>query len=359
MGYQFADPFDQYGNNYTLLAGYPWDTLSSAGVATVLNTDFRFTPPGSLPGGCCSVTQGNWIRKNLGSFQGSLSTPATVFLLGGFKLANLPASSPGDIFMFWDTGVQQLCLAVTPNGALQFYRGNVANAIGAITPNGTIQANVWYGAAIAVTVNGSTGSVQLFLNGSGVAAINSTGLNTQATGSPQISQVSIGNSNNNVGVIKYDDFLVYDTAGTFLNALPGYDPRFFTKLPTSAGNYTNWTPAGLGANWQNASQQPPSTADYNANNVGGTKDSYVTASAGLASTPFAVIVRASLERDDAGPHTPSLLMRSGGVDGTSAALPALGSSYVFYDYVPQNDPNTVLPWTGPNVDAAQLGVVEG
>src|SRR6266436_4576164 len=126
MGYQFADPFDQYGNNYLLTAGYPWDTLSSAGVATVLNTDFRFTPPGSLPGGCCSVTQGNWIRKNLGSFQGS------------------------------------------------------------------------------------TGSVQLFLNGSGVAAINSTGLNTQATGSPQITQVSIGNSNNQGSVIKYDDFMVYD-----------------------------------------------------------------------------------------------------------------------------------------------------
>ncbi len=359
MGYQFADPFDQYGNNYTLLAGYPWDTLSSAGVATVLNTDFRFTPPGSLPGGCCSVTQGNYLRKNLGSFQGSLSTPATVFLLGGFKLANLPASSPGDIFMFWDTGVQQLCLAVTPNGAAQFYRGNVANAIGAITPNGIIQANVWYGAAIAVTVNGSAGSVQLFLNGSGVAAINSTGLNTQATGSPQITQVSIGNSNNNVGVIKYDDFMVYDTSGAFLNALPGYDPRFFTKLPAAPGNYTNWTPVGLSANWQNASQQPPSTTDYNANNVGGTKDSYVTASAGLASTPFAIIVRASLERDDAGPHTPSLLIRSGGVDATSAVLPALGSSYVFYDYVPQNDPNTVLPWTGPNADAAQLGVVEG
>jgi len=46
LGYQFADPFDTYGNNYTLLAGYPWDTLSSAGVATVLNTDFRFHSPG-------------------------------------------------------------------------------------------------------------------------------------------------------------------------------------------------------------------------------------------------------------------------------------------------------------------------
>jgi len=353
MAYQFADPFDTYGNNYTLLAGYPWDALSSAGVATVINTDFRFTPPGTLPGGCCGITIGNYLRKNLSG------SPATVLILVGIKLLTLPSSSVGDIVMLWDTGTQQVCLAVTPNGALQFYRGNVANAIGAITPNGTIQANVWYGLAIAVTVNGSTGSVQLFINGSQVAAINSTGLNTQATGNAQATQVSIGNSNNTVGTIRYDDFFCMDTTGAFLNALPAYDPRIFTKMPSAPGNYTNWTPVGLGANWQNASQQPPSASDYNGNNVGGTKDSYVTQSAGLASAPFAVIVRASLERDDGGAHTPSLLIRSGGVDGVSSALPALGSSYVFYDYVPQNDPNTVLPWTGPNADAAQPGVVEG
>jgi hypothetical protein len=362
LGYQFGDGFDHYGDNYNLTNGYPWDSVVGSVNRTSL-TDFRFAPPAGIPGGCLrfqSNSTGQWVRKNLGTFPGSSPNPATVFVLFGVKFLQLP-NATGNFLVFFDTNLFQDMLTLNPNGALQFQRGNFVANIGPATPNGTIAANVWYGMAVAITVDPSNGSIQLFINGSSTPAISATGLNTRATANSQITQVAIGDSSNQIGQfeIRYDDFLCYDNLGGFLNALPGYDPRLFTKLPNQAGNYTNWTPNGLAANWQNAAVQPPSLANYNANNVGGTKDSYGMPPIGLITNPLVVIVRASLERDDAGPHTPNLLIRSGSTDGISAALPALASSYAFLDYVPQTDPNTTLAWTGPNADAAQPGVVEG
>lgn len=362
MAYQFADGFDNYNTGTTLSAGYPWDTIS--GTATVLTTDQRFVAPGSLTSGCVSIPQNNYIRKNLSG------TPATLIIGFGFKLTALPAANPNDILTLWDGGNFQGSLAVTANGALQWYRGNgsapggggiaLSVAVGSATPNGTIAANTWYGIALKVKIDPAVGFVQLYINGSTTAAINSTGLNTRGTANSQATQLSLGNTANaGFNTVKYDDFYCLDTSGTFLTDLLGADARIITKLPASAGSYTNWTPNGLGSNFQNVAVTPPSTSDYNANNVATTKDSYTMQFASLGVAPFAVISRASMERDDAGPHTPSLFVRSGSTDGAGVVTPALSASYAFYDAVFQNDPATNAAWTALGADNAQAGVIEG
>lgn len=356
MAYQFADGFDNYGNATTLTAGYPWDFVPNS--ATISSTaDFRFSPPGSLPGGCITNSgSGNMARKIL---SGNISTLIVGF---GFKCVTLPASGQQDVCGFLDTSAtMQSTLCVNTNGALQFFRGDGASggtAIGTATPNATVVANAWVGLSLQVTFSGSSGSAQLFVNGSPTAAINSTSLNNIVSANSFANQVGIGN-NVNANVHKYDDFYCFDTTGITLNALPGGDIRILTKLPASAGNYTNWTPTGLASNFQNVAVTPPSTADFNANNVATTKDSYTMQSAGLAVPPFFVLARASMERDDAGPHTPSIFIRSGSTDSSGVVTPALGASYLFYDAVFATDPNTGLAWTGPNADNAQAGVIEG
>jgi hypothetical protein len=250
------------------------------------------------------------------------------------------------------------------NGALQVYRGDgngnyLVAALGSPTANGTIAAGAWYGMAMQVTFNGSSGSFVLYINGSATPALNLSGLNTAPSGNNYASQVHIGNKANAAyGGSRYDDFYCLDTTGGFLNALVGTDSRIITKVPSGAGNYTNWSPVGMASNWQNVSQQPPNTSDYNANNVGGTKDSYALPSISLGTAPYAVIAQASLEKDDGATHVPSLLVRSGSTDGVGAALPALTSGYLFYQTVFQNDPATSAAWTGPGADAAQVGIEE-
>jgi len=362
MGYQFADGFDNYGNNFDLASGYPWDNVTSS-LARVITSDFRFAPPFGIPGGCLkfqSNSTGTWVRKNLGTYPGSASNPQTLFVVLGVKFPTLPASN-GTFLILFDTNSFQLMLTLNATGQLQFFRGNFAAGVGTQTAVGTITANTWYGMMIAVTIDPAVGSVQLFLNGSTTPIINSTGLNTRATANSSVNQVALGDSSNNIGqfTILYDDFVCFDNIGAAPNALPNYDPRLFSKLATSPGNYSNWSPTGLTPNWRNAGQAPPNVSNYNANNVGGTKDSYGVPAIGLTQNPFFVLTRASLTRDDAGPHTPSLMVRSGPTDGVSAALPAIPSSYVFEDYLTTIDPNTGLVWTGPNADAAQPGIVEG
>src|SRR5438105_7126507 len=317
MGYQFGDGFDNFGDNYSPVAGYPWDTVTGS-TTRIRTTDYRFAPPVGIPGGCVDIPNSLMLRKNFGSFPGSLSNPSTIFVLTGIKFTPLPGQDFANYLTFWDSASVQVEFVVDANGAGQFWRGSAPAGgvrIGTKTANGTFQANVWYGLAVQVKIHSSTGIVQLFINGSPTATINSSGLNSQATGNAFATQVSIGNDNNFGTAARYDDFLCFDNSGTFMNALPvGSDSRIFTKLGSKAGNYTNWTPTGLATNWQNSSVQPPDVTKYNANNVGGTKDSYGTPLIGLTTNPFGVIVRASIERDDAGPHTPSLLIRSGGVD---------------------------------------------
>lgn len=357
MAYQFADGFDNYGNAYDMVAGYPWDAVNGGNQATT-TSDYRFVPPGSLPGGCI-ITNYNGgslpaLRKNL---SGNLGTLIVGF---GFKVASLPAS-PMSLCNFWDTGTSQLCLTVNSTGTLQFVRGTESGtAVGPASPSASIVAGSWYGISMQVSINSSTGTAFCYLNGSPTTLINGSGLNTSADGNAWANQVSIGaDSYNGAPVIRYDDFYCFDSTGSYLNAPPSGDVRILTKMPASAGQYTNWTPNGLSNNYQNAAVQPPNTSDYNSNNTAGTKDSYTMQVAGLSVAPYFVVARASLARDDSATHTPGIFVRSNSVDSSGSTTPALTSSYLFYDGVFQNDPSTSTAWTGAGADAAQAGIIEG
>jgi hypothetical protein len=358
MGYLFADGFDNYGNNYVLTAGYPWDSNPN-GAGTVITTDTRFSPPGSLPGGCLNIlNSGNVLKKNLGANIG------TLIVCVGVKFMNLPGvGGTWDVVSFWDGATEQCCLAVNQFGALQFFKGSAGLgtgvAQGSPSPIGTVTIGQWYGFQMQVTFSSSAGAATLAIYGGTQSGLAVSGVNLSQSGNPYSSQVGLGPNGNTSGPLRYDDFLCLDTTGGILNAPFGTDVRIFTKMPSSVGTYANWTPTGLGQNYQNVAVQPPSTADYNANNVPGTKDSYGMQVAGISFSPSLLLLRASLQRDDAGPHTPSLFVRSGGIDSAGVITPALTSSYAFYDAVITNDPATGAPWLSSAADAAQVGIIEG
>lgn len=367
MAYQFGDGFDNYGNSYALIAGYPWDYLGQqgsgsqhAGTSNTSTADYRFAPPGSLPGGCVIVNQNNFLRKNL------VGTPGTLYFTFAFKLTTLPESGVGGIFDFWDNGNYQCCLTVSSTGALQFYRGNglppggggsgLQTAIGTASAGGTVTNGVWYGVNLAITISTTVGSHNIILNGNSV--LSNSSLNNSGTGNAYATQVSLGTTN--YSACKYDDFCCWDNTGAFFNSALSGDSRIFTKLTSGAGQYTNWTPTNpTNVNWSNVNTLPPSATKYNSNNTVTTKDSYAVQSAGLSVAPYLVWARASLDMNDAGPHTPSLFMRSGSTDSAGVATAALTSGFLFYDAVFQNDPATSSPWAGAAADAAQVGIIEG
>lgn len=356
MAYLFADGFDNYGNSINLNGNSQWEAVANA---TAITTDSRFTPPGGTPGGCVLFTSGNpnnSMRKNL-----PVNAPSLVSGFG-IKFTALPLSGSYDFHDYEDTGTVQVTLSVNSLGALQFYRGTSAGtAIGPPSANGIIAAgNQWYGIATVVTFNGSTGSVAAYVNGNPTPVITATNLNTISSANAYANQVSIGVKNTTAGAgTKADDFYCLDTTTATLNGWPGYDVRIITKLPSGAGFATNWTPNGLASNWQNAAVIPPNTTDYNANNVVGTKDYYAMTTAGLSIAPLFVLGRASLTRDDANTHTPSIFIRSNGSDSSGTATPALTSTYQYYDAIYPVNPITTIAWTATDADNAQMGIIEG
>jgi hypothetical protein len=349
------EPGDQWGNNYTFVSGSPFDIVT--GTVQAITTDYRFAPPPGLPGGCLSFGQNASVTRNLSSSQG------TIIQLVGGKWAGFGNGVTGLIWTTKDSGIYQVTLAVNVAGQPQFYRGDgggnsTTNPIGPAGPPGTFVPNAWYGLVIKVVILPSGGSVALYVNGSPAPVISATGLVTRASANSSANQVMLAAPNIGGGC-KYDDVVILNGSGTFLNDIPQTEIRLIQKLASANGNYANWSPNGLAANWQNVSQKPPNTADYNANNNNGTKDSFVCPQAGLTATPYAVGVRSSLWKDDGATHTPSNMIRSGGQDAVGAALPALGSSPLIYDQVFENDPATGAHWLGPAADAAQPGVVSG
>ena len=354
MAYIFSDGFDNYGNAYVFVNGYPWTSIASGGGAVSNTADPRFTTPSGLPGACVDITSNNYMRRNFGS------NPVTVICGFGVKLSALPATS-SEVVSFSDNGTMQCALWVDSTGALQFFEGSgTGTPIGTITAGNVLTPNVWYGLSITSTFStASVGALAVYINGSATPIISLTGITNAASGNSYANQVAIGSSQNTPVATEYDDFYVWDTTGTTQNTRPSGEVRILTKMATAPGTYTNWTHNGLTTNWGNVAVQPPSTSDYNSNNTATTKDSYTVASAGLTTSPYFVVVRASLEKDDGASHTPSLFIRSGSVDSTGVATSALTSGYLFYDYVPTVDPSTNSFWTGTGADAAQPGVIEG
>ena len=361
MAYQFADGFDNYGNNYNMTAGYPWTAVNGFTPPFTSTADYCFAPPGSLPGGCLNLE----YEAGTNSIGINMTSNLVTIIVGvAFKVPTLPAGSSIQSLITWydnTGGSAQVTLGLNSTGQLQFYRGTSGGtAIGTLSASGSIAANAWYTIATSVTVDPSAGAVILYLNGAATPAINSTGLNTRNSSNTYANQILLNSTiANNGSVLKYDDFYCFDTTGSYQNSLPSSTLRVLTKMPSGAGTYTNWTPNGLAANYSNAAVQPPNTSDYNSNNTATTKDSYVTQSAGLTVAPYFVVARASMRRDDAGPHTPSIFVRSSSTDSSGIVTPALSSSYIFYDAIFQTDPATSAVWTGAGADAAQVGVIEG
>lgn len=149
-----------------------------------------------------------------------------------------------------------------------------------------------------------------------------------------------------------DDFTA---AAAFASGAPGTAPAMANTLSTViAGNVT-----ASGANWFSAAQNPVQGGlSYVADATAGHEDLYGYPA--LSAAPlaiYAVAVKASVAKSDAGAKTLSLRLKSGGTDsaGSAGAL-APGTSYGWLTSLYPADPATGTAWTAASLNAAQAGV---
>jgi hypothetical protein len=149
-----------------------------------------------------------------------------------------------------------------------------------------------------------------------------------------------------------DDFTAI---ATFASGAPGTAPAMANTASTViAGNVT-----ASGANWFSVAQNPvQGSLSYVADATVGHEDLYGYPT--LLAVPlaiYAVAVKASVAKSDAGAKTLSLRLKSGGTDSAgSAGAMAPGTSYGWLTSLYSLDPATGTQWTAASLNAAQAGV---
>jgi hypothetical protein len=339
--YQFCDGFDNYNSASAL-----YDTTNGS---TSFSTSYRrFAPPAGLPGQGIKFAPGlsSWILKNLKSNQPTLIIKVAVNFL------TLPTTGGGGFMQLADNGSDQVTLCLNPNGSLALYRGRGISGTLLVTSSpGIITGGQWYGIEMEVTINSSTGSASVWVNG--IQVINATGLNTSGDDNAYTNQIGIGDFNNVFGSGVYmDDFRVWDATGSTQNAPLGVDSQLVTKLPSGAGASTGWTPNGAAANWQCVDDNPPDgDTTYVSSSAASTADAYAMPSAGFTAAPYMVVAR-SYVRNAGGSPTMQIGVSSSGTTGGGTAFAPTGS-YAFADTCIALDPHTSAAWTAAGADAAQ------
>jgi hypothetical protein len=335
--YQFADGFDNY-NTASLMYEYTFGTNA------ISSSYARFAPPSGLPGQGIRFNQnGALIRKNTQSNQ------ATFIIKLAVNFQNLGAATSGNGFLLAsDAGTAQWFLTVSTSGALGIWSNGSYRYL---TGPGIIGTNLWYGIEVEVTVSSTAGVVNVWVNGTQVMAV--TGICTQASANAYANQVAIGDAFTEGVNLYADDFRVWDNTGSTQSAPLGTDSRIVTKMPSGAGQFTQWTPNGAAANWQCVDDNPPDDdTTYVSGATASLLDAYAMPSAGFTLAPAMVVARSRVRKDDGATRQLQLGAGSSGSTGVTETY-TLGSTYAFVDACVPDDPHTSVPWTAAAADAAQ------
>jgi hypothetical protein len=335
MSLLFLEGFELYN---TVATDIPrrWTSLSQSG-ATL--------PAGRLGGKCVSAS---------GSLQLSRTLPASVatVVVGAAVRLNSALDSNRLVLTLTDAGTAQLSVAVGLDHCFRVYRGT---AIGTLlgTSSVSLVTGVWYYIELKATINNTTGTYEVRLNGVNVAS--ATGQNTRNTANNSANGVQFG-------VINYDwafdDIYICDTAGSVNNDFLG-DIQVVTIQPTGAGSNTGFTPSA-GANYAAVDDTTPDDdTTYVEHATASTRDTYAFADlAGTVTAVKGVQTVLLARKTDSGSKTLGDSVKSGATtsDGTAVSP---STSYTYLTNVRETDPDTAAAWTASGVNAAEFGMKVG
>lgn len=254
------------------------------------------------------------------------------------------------LWQFMDDGVTQVELRIDSTGHLFFTRNGVA--LGSPATNALL-LNTWYFIEAKVVFHQTAGSCEARV--AETVYVSVTGVDTCNTANQYANSIFNLIGSNQVGHF-FDDLWLCNAAGAQNNDYLG-DCRIETLYPTGAGGQTDWTPSA-GANWAAVDEATANDdTDYVAATGVGSKDLYafgnlVTGTGLVRAIQPALTARLAT----AGARTLAATARTAGVDVDGPNIPLLSSSYLQYNKIQELNPNTGLPWTIAEINAAEFGM---
>lgn len=264
----------------------------------------------------------------------------------GFGLYIPNATDASSIVGFLDTGTIQVDLRFNVAGQL-FVTRNGTTIVGPAA--GALLSNTWYFVEFQSTINDTTGTVTVKVNGTTV--LSGSGLDTKNTANASANQIRLYGSSTNHNFAD-----VYANSGTGGDTGFWDDIRVAVSFPDADGTTLQWTNSTGSTSYDLLDETSPNTTDYissaTANQI--TTLSMQNLAAGVGAIK-ALAVTLYMSKDDAGTRTGGAVVRSGGTNYVGATFSFL-DTWSFVQTLWTTDPATSAAWTESGVNAVEAGV---
>jgi hypothetical protein len=336
MALVFCDSFDHYANADVLMKWTSQDSSSSQ----------------SPSAGNGRRSTASWRMTTARDMNKSVPSQTTYVAGAAFKCSGLPGATT-TIISFKEGATIHATLRLGADGALIVARNTTQLATSAA---GVISAGSYFYIEFKAKIDNTTGTTEVWVNGTAVGALTLTGQDTQNAGTASITVVTF--SGVTALTIDWDDLYICDVTGGVNDTFLG-DVRVDVFLANGNGNSSQLVGSDADStdNYllvDEASQDGDTT--YVESATAAQKDTYLFGN--MSHTPSvisAVQIVATAKKDDAGARSITTVARSGGTDYDGATV-ALSTSYLMYMDVHDVNPNTVAAWTKTNFDSAEFGV---
>lgn len=273
----------------------------------------------------------------------------------GFGFKYVQVASEQEILIINDGSNVQFSLTFQPNGEMRAYRGDFNHLLGT-TSGARLRAGVWAYIEVKVKIHGSTGTVDVKVNGVSVLSLTSQNTDNQST--LQATKVGLVSSSAGGDTCTFDDFYVCDKSGSNNTTFLG--PQKVTTLFPSGDHGTNqWTATGAGTTHADRVTDNPhdSSTTYLSDATSNDTEEFDYANTGSEVTSIkGVQINTVFETDSGSAFSVKNRTNSGGIASDSAGFAGTNGTYTTASTVNETDPNTSALWTKTNLDASLFGI---
>jgi len=238
------------------------------------------------------------------------------------------------------------------DGVLRLWRGDQSVLL--TSASTSLPTGSWNFIELKATINDTTGSLELRVNGTTVATFSGDTRYSTTYATARSIRLSSGvYSSSLYGWI--DDLYICDGTGASHNDFLG-DCRVDTLYPNGVGNAATFTPTGSANNWENVDDVPSDEdSSYNASDTIGAIDSFAfTDISVLTSLVLGVQANLLARKDDAGTRTLRAIARVGGTNYEGSDLP-LSDTYLDQQQIWALNPATAAAWTESEINDTEFG----
>lgn len=282
---------------------------------------------------------------------GTLTNP-TVVIGAAFQIFSAFYTT-SRMIRFMNSEGAQACIQCYTDGYIKVFRGDYNGTQVAVTDDPVVTLSTWHYLEVKMYFHNSAGYVIVKIDGDEV--INETGLDLIYQTTETVEFIEFWSNYN--AVAYWDDIYCCDDSGTKNNDWLG-QCQVKTLSPSSAGNYSQFTPSGEASNYLCVDDIGGVDGDttYVGSNVAGEIDTYDFDDLAITGGQvFAVGVQPCVRLDEGGQRTYKAMVRIGSTD-----YPCSGEKLAMLEYRSNmwymEDSPAGGDWTEAGVNEAEFGV---